>query len=357
MSTQPQPQNQSQVNQQAKTTSNSITTVKGFENVWKNYEKTVSMILQSKYGITPQEFMISAIQAVRENPKLLQCNPKSLFGAILQSAQCGLKFNTPLGHAYIIPYKGEAQFQIGYQGLIEIMYRNPRIEKIDGRAVYSNDIFDYGYGLQPYLNHKPARSNRGNLTAVYCVCKLYGSDTPIFTVVEKDEIDAIKNLSQAKDSKFSPYNSGTDVHNWMQVKTSVKKISKLIPKTYEIANIIDIDNKVSNGHIIQADILQSPEQISNINIVEETSFNNAFDSYEPVNTPTENTKITTQESPVVEKKETIQEVKEEVLKPNESYEKKQVVETKKVENEVPIVVQPEIQDKKVNNNNTSLFDE
>jgi recombination protein RecT len=353
MSTQPQTQPENQATKQVNARKNDITTVKGFEQVWQNYEKTVSMILQSKYGITPQEFMISTIQAVRENPKLLQCNPKSLFGAILQSAQCGLKFNTPLGHAYIIPYKGEAQFQIGYQGLIEIMYRNPRIEKIDGRAVYSNDIFDYGYGLEPYLNHKPARSNRGELTAVYCVCKLFGSNTPIFTVVEKDEINAIKNLAQAKDSKFSPYNNGTDVHNWMQVKTSVKKISKLIPKTFEIANIIDIDNKTSNGHIIQADILQSPDQVSNINIVEETAFNNAFDGYEDVSSKNNTT------TPTEVKQEVKSEVSEptkqvsENLKPNESFEKKEESKFEK-----PIISESkEVESKDVNTKNSSLFDE
>ena len=135
-----------------------LSTVSGFEQVWKNYEKTVMSLLVNKYGISVEEFMANAVNSVRKNPDLLKCTPKSLFGAMLLSAECGLKFNTPSQHAYIIPYKGEAQFQIGYQGLIEIMYRNPKVIKIDGQAVFENDTFDYGYGLTPYLTKLPLPS-------------------------------------------------------------------------------------------------------------------------------------------------------------------------------------------------------
>lgn len=260
-----------------------LSTVSGFEKVWKNYEKTVMSLLVNKYGISVEEFMANAVNSVRKNPDLLKCTPKSLFGAMLLSAECGLKFNTPSQHAYIIPYKGEAQFQIGYQGLIEIMYRNPKVIKIDGQAVFENDTFDYGYGLTPYLTHKPFRGgNRGSVTSVYAVVKLQGSDEPIFTVVEKDELDAIKNLSPAKNSKFSPYNSGTDVHHWMEVKVAIKKISKLIPKTSEIANVIDLDNKVSSRFKASADIIENPNDIASVHFSEETIFGGAFDSYAEV---------------------------------------------------------------------------
>lgn len=260
-----------------------LSTVSGFEKVWKNYEKTVMSLLVNKYGISVEEFMANAVNSVRKNTDLLKCTPKSLFGAMLLSAECGLKFNTPSQHAYIIPYKGEAQFQIGYQGLIEIMYRNPKVVKIDGQAVFENDTFDYGYGLTPYLTHKPFRGgNRGSLTSVYAVVKLQGSDEPIFTVVEKKELDAIKELSPAKNSKFSPYNSGTDVHHWMEVKVAIKKISKLIPKTSEIANVIDLDNKVSSRFKASADIIENPNDIANVHFSEETIFGGAFDSYAEV---------------------------------------------------------------------------
>jgi recombination protein RecT len=293
-----------------------LSTIKGFEEVWKNYEKTIMSLLVNKYGISVEEFMANAVNSVRKNPDLLKCTPKSLFGAMLLSAECGLKFNTPSQHAYIIPYKGEAQFQIGYQGLIEIMYRNPKVVKIDGQAVFENDTFDYGYGLTPYLTHKPFRGgNRGSITSVYAVVKLQGSDEPVFCVVEKQELDAIKNLSPAKNSKFSPYNSGTDVHHWMEVKVAIKKISKLIPKTSEIANVIDLDNKVSSRFKASADILENPNDIAGVHFSEETIFGGAFDSYaEVVEEPAKTTETATNKNvatpiePKVENKTTAPEM-------------------------------------------------
>jgi recombination protein RecT len=257
-----------------------LKTIKGFESVWQNYEKTVANLLVNKYGISVEEFMTNAVNSVRQNPKLLQCTPKSLFGAMLVSAECGLKFNTPSNHAYIIPYKGEAQFQIGYQGLIEIMYRNKRVLKIFGHPVFEKDTFDYGYGLTPYLKHKPYRgADKGRLTCVYAIVKLKDVEEPIFTVVEKSDLDAIQNLSPAKNSKFSPYNSGTDIHFWMQVKVAIKKISKLIPKTSEISNVIDIDNKISSRYKASAEIITNPKKVANVFFSEEDVFGSAFDKY------------------------------------------------------------------------------
>jgi recombination protein RecT len=297
-----------------------VKTIKDFEKVWDNYEKTVTNLLINKHGITAEEFMANTVNAIRKNPELLKCTTKSLFGAILLSAECGLNFNTPMEHAYLIPSKNkgvyEVRFQIGYQGLVEIMYRNPKVAKIVGIPVYKNDEFDYGYGLEPYLIHKPSRGeNRGALDCVYAIVKLKDSNESIFTVVEKEELTKIKNLSPAKESKFSPYNSGTDVHNWMQVKVAIKKISKLIPKTPEIKNIINIDDKISSRYKANAEILNNPNDIASVIFTEESIFGSAFDDYEEIptenETPPVNEKVNNTESktPPVKKEEVKKDVK------------------------------------------------
>ena len=235
---------------------NDLKTVNGFSNVLKNYETSIASLLHRKYGISADEFYVSCVNAVKKNPKLLQCDPKSLFGAILLSAEVGLRFNTPEQHAYILPYGNEAQFQIGYKGLVEMMYRNPRVLKIYGEAVFEKDTFDYGYGLNPFLDHKPYRQgDRGKLTCVYAVCKLKDAE-PVFTVVEKSELDKIQKLSQAGTNKYSPYNNGTDVHHYMQIKTAIKKLSKLIPKSsvLEISKAIEYDSRFEGGATVRAEI-------------------------------------------------------------------------------------------------------
>lgn len=255
-----------------------LKTISGFSSTIVNYKGSIGKFLNPRYGITPEDFIETCIRAVKENPKLLQCDPKSLFGAVLLSAEVGLKPNTSLQHSFIIPYKGEAKFQIGYKGLIEIMYRNPRVKKIDAHAVFENDAFDYAYGLNPYLNHKPARKEKGKLECVYATCLV--DNEPIFVVVEKAELDAIRQISKTIDSQYSPYNNGTDVHNWMEIKASVKALSKLIPTSnnIEMAKAVEYDSKFEGGARVLVELPSNPNEIVEPKLVEGNVVSKAISS-------------------------------------------------------------------------------
>lgn len=226
------------------------------------YEQTVSDLLGNKYGITPQEFMVKVLNAVKKTPDLLKCNPQSLFGSILYFAEIGLPFNTPEGFGYILPYanKGgtDATPIIGYKGLVEMAYRNPKVKSIRIQAVYENDEFTYEYGTNEYIKHKPIMvGNRGNLTAVYAIAKIDGID-PLFVVVHKPELDKIQKLSKAGGSQYSPYNNGTDVFNVMQSKVAIKLLFKTLPKmdNEALLKVLELDNKFDyekNTRIVAAD--------------------------------------------------------------------------------------------------------
>ncbi len=261
-----------------------LKTINGFSSTIVNYKLSISKFLNPRYGITPEDFIETCIRAVKENPKLLQTDPKSLFGAVLLSAEVGLKPNTALQHSFIIPYKGQAKFQIGYKGLIEIMYRNPRVKQITARAVFENDDFDYGYGLTPFLNHKPARKDKGKLECVYATCLV--DNEPIFVVVEKAELDAIRQISQTIGSQYSPYNNGTDVHNWMEIKAGIKSLSKLIPTSnnLEMAKAVEYDSKFEGGARVLVELPSSPNEIVEPKLVDgnivSKTLNTAFDFVE-----------------------------------------------------------------------------
>ena len=66
-------------------------------------EKQIAKALPS--AITPERFARMAMTAVTLNPELGDCTPQSFIGAMLQAASLGLEPNTPLGQAYLIPYK------------------------------------------------------------------------------------------------------------------------------------------------------------------------------------------------------------------------------------------------------------
>ena len=97
--------------------------------------------------ITPERFTRIALSALNNTPALRQCSPISFMAALMNATQLGLEPNTPLGQAYLIPYKNkgqlEVQFQVGYKGLIDLAYRNGQMQTIQAQAVYENDVFEY----------------------------------------------------------------------------------------------------------------------------------------------------------------------------------------------------------------------
>src|SRR5689334_6268402 len=64
-----------------------------------------------------------ALTSFRRTPKLGECNPLSVFAAVIQAAQLGLEPDT-LGRSYLIPYGKECQFVPGWKGLVDLMNRS-----------------------------------------------------------------------------------------------------------------------------------------------------------------------------------------------------------------------------------------
>lgn len=195
--------------------------------------------------ITPERFTRMALTAVSSNPKLANCTPKSFMGALMNAAQLGLEPNTPLGQAYLIPYKNkgvdEVQFQIGYKGLVELAHRSGEFKNIEARVVYENDTFEYEYGLEPKLVHKPAMKDRGKPIYYYAVFTLVNGGFG-FEVMSKEDIDIHKNkYSQAAGSKYSPWNTNFDE---MAKKTVLKRVLKYAPIRTEFARKINNDETI-----------------------------------------------------------------------------------------------------------------
>ena len=222
--------------------------IKIFEQNLDKYKVAVNNLLSNKYGISYKEFFVKCVNAVKKNPELLKCTPQSLFGSILYFAEIGLPFNTPEQFGFILPYKQKGVLEatpiIGYKGLVEIAYRNPKMKSLRIQAVYENDEFSYEYGTEEYIKHKPTHSNRGALQAVYAIAKMEGID-PMFVVVHKDELIKIQKLAKSGGSEYSAYNNGLDVFNVMQSKVALKLLFKTLPKTDNeiLIKTLELDNK------------------------------------------------------------------------------------------------------------------
>lgn len=197
--------------------------------------------------MTAERFTRIATTALSNNPTLCKCTPMSFVGALMQAAQLGLEPNTPLGQAYLIPYKNkgemQVQFQLGYKGLIDLAYRSGDVTDISAEAVHQNDYFEYELGYNKKLVHRPALTNRGDIIFYYAVyhTKDGGGDFKVMSV--QDIMEHAQKTSQSVNSPYSPWQKYPDQ---MAKKTVIKALLKYAPLKTEFIRGASADESVKS---------------------------------------------------------------------------------------------------------------
>jgi recombination protein RecT len=216
-----------------------------------------------------ERFARMATTAITKTPRLAECTPQSFIGALLTAAQLGLEPNTPLGQAYLIPYRNnkgncyECQFQIGYKGLIDLCNRSGEVKNIEAHIVYENDEFEFEYGLENKLKHKPCMNNKGEAVWVYALYRLNNGGYGFEVMSVEDAMAHGRKYSKSFDS--SPWKSNPEE---MMKKTVLKKVLKYAPVRSdfvkgtiadETTQIMQEDDKGSIN-VIQADYEDTYEE-------------------------------------------------------------------------------------------------
>lgn len=123
------------------------------------YKPVIAKLLDGT-GANEETFVAQLANSYRAVPDLWTCQPETVLGASLRCAQLGLAPNDSRNLAWILPYKGQAQFQLGYGGVMELARRAIPGLLFDGRPVYPNDEFDLDYGAERPLRHRIAAVRR-----------------------------------------------------------------------------------------------------------------------------------------------------------------------------------------------------
>ena len=103
-----------------------------------NVESTFKRIL----GERANAFISSVLQVVSSNNLLKNASKDSIYKAAAMAATLDLPIQSSLGHSYIVPYKGHAQFQVGYKGFIQLAQRSGQYKNISVAVVYEGQLVE-----------------------------------------------------------------------------------------------------------------------------------------------------------------------------------------------------------------------
>lgn len=198
--------------------------------------------------ITPEMFMRVATTSIAANPMLKQCDVASLVRQLLTCAQLGLVPDGIRGQAYLIPFRNrkknivEVQLIPGYRGLMDLARRSGEVIRIESRVVRDGDHFEFEYGLNPTLIHKPTQAGGGGkLLAVYAIGWLKDGSSQ-FDMMWKADVDKIRERSRA--SGAGPWVTDYDA---MAQKTVTRRLCKWLPSSSELAQAIALDERNEAG--------------------------------------------------------------------------------------------------------------
>lgn len=161
-------------------------------------------------------------------------NPGVFLAALLDAARLGLEPGTE--QYYLTPRRVKGQLEIlgivGYQGLIELMYRAGAISSVVAECVYVNDRFEYrpGRDERPIHDIDWDAADRGALRLVYAYAVMKDGATSKVVVLNRAAIQLIKARSQGADSEYSPWATNEPA---MWLKSAVRQLAKWVPTSAE----------------------------------------------------------------------------------------------------------------------------
>lgn len=199
----------------------------------------IAKLIPEHVGV--ERFVRTVMTEIRRTPKLLECSPESLLGAMMLSAQLGLEPG-PLGHVYLVPFKRQVEFIIGYKGYVDLAYRSGQVKDIATGVVYEGDAFEWREGTRPFLDHTPAGpQGEREWTHVYAVARLKSGGSP-FRVLFPADVEKARKASANGQSPQSPW--VTEFYA-MARKTAVRRLAPMLPSSPVFAHAREADEAIA----------------------------------------------------------------------------------------------------------------
>lgn len=252
---------------QIQTTQQGVSTLKRF-NACIASEQTQNYLQQVLHE-RKSSFVNNLVALVSNQTNLQECAPMSLVYAALKATALNLPLDPNLGFAYIIPYKNnkknttEAQFQIGYRGLIQLAIRSGQYLLLNVTEVRHGEY--RGENLltgEVDIAMVPNRESQPVIGYVAFFKLVNGFTKVLYMTVEKVKEHALR-YSQTYSSKYDYVRKSskwTTDFDEMAKKTVLKLLlGKFGPLSVEMQNAIQNDQAVIDDQG-EAQYLDNPEE-------------------------------------------------------------------------------------------------
>lgn len=188
-----------------------------------------------------QQFVASLLSIVTNNNLLAKATNESIMTAAMKAAVLNLPIEPSLGYAYIVPYKNQAQFQVGYKGLIQLAQRSGQVTRLNAGEVYESQYKGFNpltEDLEVDMTAIPKENEK--VVGYFAFMRLAnGFEKTVFWTKERVQAHG-KKYSQSFSSKYSPWQSDFDA---MARKTVLKHmLSTYAPLSTELQDAIVADN-------------------------------------------------------------------------------------------------------------------
>jgi recombination protein RecT len=183
-----------------------------------------------------------ALTEFRKTPKLANCDPRSVFAAVIMASQLGLEPGIN-GQSYLIPYGSECQFVPGWKGLVELVSRTGRATAWTG-AVFEGDEFEWELGDRPFVRHKPCgEDDPKKMTHVYAVGRINGIDFPIIEVWRVEKIWRHRD----KHNKVGQRHYSFRHPEMYARKIPLLQVIKYLPSSIELTSALEMNYAADRG--------------------------------------------------------------------------------------------------------------
>lgn len=256
---------------------------KQFPQMLESFKSEIARALPKH--LNPERMARIALTAFRQTPKLAECDPRSVFAAVIQSSQLGLEVGL-LGEAHLVPFSKsvkdgnqwkkttECQLIPGYQGLMKLARNTGLVKDIYAHEVRANDEFGLTLGLDRQLTHKPlmehgfpaSEEKRGPITGFYAVA-VFKDGSASFIAMSLSQVERIRDRSSGYKSaveaakKYNKENTSPWVNDFeaMGLKTVIRRLCKFMPKSPELASALELDRIAAEGYAQRIDLTEAIE--------------------------------------------------------------------------------------------------